>query len=339
MYPNIPTYIILAMILTLQNVIYYLYDNNFIDENRIFSDNIEARQEESLNNTFLVKFTNDPNDGRVVKQAFNVSEMQRKALLKDAYLTCLFEKAIVLGEGNEKCEDVVNNSIDYNKLIYVRKYISGVNFYSFIKSNVIPLKYLTIEYLSNNNQEKISEIIIRKLKLVHIKQHVDTNLDLNFNLSFPISIPVINISSSFVQQFWRQVNTPIKDYIILESAKWGKADGYRSLIHGDFSLKNILYSSDRIFHFVDWEFAQYGNPVWDYAWLISDMQNSFPNDELAKVIDDFETQITQFITTELLKKYVVIAKIRRLSRKASEGILSEEDLKKVNELNHQFSKI
>ena len=328
------------MILTLQNVIYYLYSNNFIEEKRIFENTIEARQEESLNNTFLVRFKDKKgtiqNDGRVVKQAFKLSDEQRISLRKDAYFTCIFEKDLIL-TSSQNCLDTLKSSIDDEKLIFIRRYLSGMNFYSFLKSlfqespNIRIQKKIDINITTN--------VIFEKINAVHNFKLIDKEI-ISLNLSFPISIIVPKVNSSLLQQFWRIVGNPFKQFIKDESEKWGKVDGYKQLIHGDFSLRNILYSDENKFYFVDWEFAQYGNPVWDYAWLISDIEITFAKEEFKELIESLKKNIYDSINDKVfLEKYILTAKLRRALRNINEGVFSEETAKTVSRLNSAFEKL
>ncbi len=323
------------MILTLQNVIYYLYSNGFIDEGRVFNNLIEARLAESLNSTFLVRFKDEKenilNDGRVIKQAYKIAEDQKIALIKDAYLTCVFEKKLVLNP-SKNCIGNLKISIDEEKLIYVRKYVNGMNFYSVLKD--IQQK---AGQRSGLDMNFVSETIFSKIKELHNYPILSIEIS-GLNLAFPVSIPEPKVSSSFLQQFWLIVGDKFKQFIKDETQKWGKEDGYKLLIHGDFSLRNIIFT-DGVFYFLDYEFAQFGTPIWDFAWLISDIEYSFPGQEFDGFINNLKAKVVATNDKTLLEKYILLAKLKRMLRSVTEGSFNDEKAKVVSSLNKAFESL
>ncbi|GGD67239.1 hypothetical protein GCM10011514_34120 [Emticicia aquatilis] len=324
------------MILTLQNVIYYLYSNGFIDEGRIFDNLVEARQEESLNSTFLIRFRNENgntiNDGRVVKQAYKIAEEQKLALKKDAYLTCIFEEKLILNS-SQNCIETLKTSIDEEKLIYVRKYVNGDNFFTVLKD--IQQKTGKNKSLNFNS---VADRIFSKINEVH--NYAEKNIPVSgLNLAFPISVPEPKVSSSLIQQFWLIIGEPFKQFINEEYKKWGKETGYKVLIHGDFSLSNIVYTEGELY-FLDYEFAQFGNPLWDYAWLISDVEYSFPSQEFQEFNEILKSKIvTSDSDKSLLEKYILLAKLKRILRSVTEGSFDDNKAQKVSNLNIAFEEL
>jgi thiamine kinase-like enzyme len=301
------------VILTQQNVLYFLFDNNFIiDEDDLFKDKIKVFTTDSLNNSFLIKI--EGKDGLFVKQSYDRGLERENAFIKDklfSYDTRLFVE----------------------KMILVRKLLPGKDSYKVF--NTVNDSF-PIDELLNNVFKAIDEIPDLKSKFKK-----NAKIKKTFCKYIPIQIPKISILNSVQQKLWRSVDDKLLSFLKEENKNWARLN---TIIHGDLSQKNIIIDIDPISNktvsIIDWEFIQFGDPVWDYASLYSDIYFSKNNNQQIKG-RILEQILGKFSDDELLKfqKYKSLTHLKKLNQ-LSKIVLTEIDiLREINTVNYDFSKL
>ncbi len=333
------------MYLDLNNILYYLYDYGYVDESELFNEKFDVAKSDSLNSVFLVRFNKTI---LVVKQAYNTGKSKEIALKKDAY----FMNELYREKFYPK--NKFSELIDESKLIYTRKGIfSDTKIYESIKNN----KFNEWEKLLNsinNLHIKINEEGFINFLVNGIPPEYDS---LIFSIKIPIYIPKQSIEYSNSQKFWRKVNPEIIDlinystknissgeYIDPDKIKFNKG----TLIHGDLSMKNILYDDrhketkeEKAFYLIDWEMCQYGDTMWDYATLYAEKVFFDTNK-----IPDFFVNIDRYIARKFsdriasFKLYSILAQIKRLNQLLNLNSLSFDDVtSRLYLLNEEFKQL
>lgn len=117
------------------------------------------------------------------------------------------------------------------------------------------------------------------------------------------------IERKWIDQMLNQADYNLKNYTVvgneklLEKIKTNKPNIYKqTLIHGDFTIDNVLVSNGVITGVIDWGSAAYGDPRWDVSLAIRSKPNAFEN-EIDKEIF-FEGYGERIIDDSLYDYYV-----------------------------------
>jgi thiamine kinase-like enzyme len=105
-----------------------------------------------------------------------------------------------------------------------------------------------------------------------------------------------------------------------------------TLIHGDFGPHNVIYSNDTITA-IDWEWAGWGNPLQDIAWVVWFVHLHYPNlcNELTNIfLKAYYSNKKIQITEEMIKAYLVNKIINIIK------LIKDEDNDSKNEWNRRL---
>jgi len=92
--------------------------------------------------------------------------------------------------------------------------------------------------------------------------------------------------------------------------------GKSTLIHGDYGPHNVLISNDSM-HIIDWEWAAWGHPLYDVAWVIWFVNLHYPHfaKELSEVfLNAYKEHSDIPITNDLIKAYSTSKVIHIINR-------------------------
>ena len=100
-----------------------------------------------------------------------------------------------------------------------------------------------------------------------------------------------------------------------------------SLVHGDFGPQNIIINQ-RDIKIVDWEFAAWGNPIYDIAWVVWFVHLHYPYlcKELSKIfLNEYLTYANIKIDQALIKAFAVSRVVFILSLISKDNIESRTE--------------
>lgn len=92
--------------------------------------------------------------------------------------------------------------------------------------------------------------------------------------------------------------------------------GEQTLIHGDYGPHNVMLSNDSMF-ILDWEWAGWGNPLLDIAWVVWFVHLHYPHmaKELSEVFLSAYTERTNIeVTSDLIRAYSASKVIQVMNR-------------------------
>jgi thiamine kinase-like enzyme len=333
------------MYLDLNNVLYYLYDNGYINESELFNEKFDVAKANSLNSVFLVRFFKTI---LVVKQAYNTGKAKEIALKKDAFFMDKLYGQKFYPKGH-----MYGALIDETKFIYTRKGVfSDTKIYDEVKNNSFNEWERLLDKIDESHQ-KINENEFAN----HLISGVPIEFDsLIFPTKIPIYVPQLSVEYSDIQKFWRKVSPEIIDllnpsfkgnlsgeYVGSDKLKFNKEE----LIHGDLSIKNILYDDrdkkkgEEDFYLIDWEMCQYGDTMWDYATLYAEKVFYDKNKTF-----DFFSNIEKYIKGKFndrfntFKLYAILAQIKKLQQMLNLKSISFDDASsRLHLLNQEFKQL
>ena len=106
-----------------------------------------------------------------------------------------------------------------------------------------------------------------------------------------------------------------------------KVNENNTLIHGDFGPHNVIYQNNSIIA-IDWEWAGYGNPMYDIAWVLWFTNIHYPNyyQILSDIfINTYLKHNSINISETLIKTYSISNVLKILSRIKEENIESKNE--------------
>lgn len=187
----------------------------------------------------------------------------------------------------------IHDYFEDDKLLYViMDYIDGINGQSILDNGDI-----------DRSREIYRLLGIRLAKDIHSIKQRDSDLGLPFIELVNVDIDSIDFIPSNLKDKVRHIlNIPIKEE--------------NSLIHGDFGPHNTIISNDLMF-VIDWEWAGWGNPLQDVAWVVWFVHLHYPGfcKELSEVfLNTYSLYSDVQITEELVKAYAVSRVMNILNR-------------------------
>lgn len=327
------------MYLDLNNVLYYLYDNGYINESELFSGGFNIRNLSSLNSVFKVTYSNM--NTLIVKQAYNTGRYKEIALKKDAFFTnnLYQEWAYPKNRWNEL--------IDETRLIYTRK---GIFKDSSIDTKIKGNSFNEWQKLLDSIDEIHQKINEPEFVCQFVRGIPQGDNSLIFSKKIPLNIPTPSIENSNIEKFWREVSTEIMSLINPErdtsiTGKYTEIDKIdfnknKTLVHGDLSLSNILYDDidKKAFYLIDWEMCQSGDTMWDYATLYAEKVR-FDQEKPPDFFKNIETYVDKKFKDRVkdFKQFAILAQIKRLQQLLNLNSLSLDDAKsRLRILNKEF---
>jgi thiamine kinase-like enzyme len=107
---------------------------------------------------------------------------------------------------------------------------------------------------------------------------------------------------------------------LVKEEKWAEKNIAVVLLHGDFCLKNILWSRDKAsLHFIDWEFCREGSVLYDFFHLICcidyarlpETVNRHPDDSfnecMIEILDEFSNRFNLDSKSVRIMSYIFLA--------------------------------
>jgi thiamine kinase-like enzyme len=205
---------------------------------------------------------------------------------------------------------------DNNYVYIIMDYINGINGQTFLDKNDIDKVKIIYRLLGFHLAKDIHSIKYEKTgkKLSVLKLENINNNTLEF-------VPI-------------KLKEKIKDILNINVTE------EYTLIHGDFGPHNIIYSNDNIVA-IDWEWAGWGNPLQDIAWVVWFVHLHYPNlcNELSNIfLKAYYSNKTIQITEETIKAFLVnkIINILRLIKTEDNDAKNEWNKRLEWTIEHNF---
>jgi thiamine kinase-like enzyme len=187
----------------------------------------------------------------------------------------------------------IHDYFEDNELLYIiMDYVHGVN---------------SQRFLDNDDTVKAREIY--KLLGIRLAKDIHSMKQRNGNSDLPI-IELINVdidSLDFVPSVLKNIVKRILNISVKEE---------KTLIHGDYGPHNTIISNDSMF-VIDWEWAGWGNPLQDVAWVVWFVHLHYPYfcKELSEIfLNTYSLYSDIRITEELVKAFSISRVINILER-------------------------
>ena len=192
---------------------------------------------------------------------------------------------------------------DDSNLYIIMDYIIGINGQNILDNNEI------------DNIKKLYELLGYNLsKNIHsIKQEKNV-------MKLP-EIKLEDINNGIFEYLDNNTKETIKNMLDI------KVNENNTLIHGDFGPHNVIYQNNSIIA-IDWEWAGYGNPMYDIAWVLWFTNIHYPNycQILSNVfINTYLKHNSINISEKLVKAYSISNVLKILSRIKEENVESKNE--------------
>lgn len=192
---------------------------------------------------------------------------------------------------------------DHESLYIIMDYVNGVN---------------SQKFLDNGDIDKVREIY--KLLGFRLANDIHSIKRRGSSLHFPV-IELTNVdidSFDFVPSSLKDEVKRILTISVIEE---------ETLIHGDFGPHNTIFLNDSLF-VIDWEWAGWGNPLQDVAWVVWFVHLHYPYvcKELSDIfLRTFSLHSNVLITEELVKAFSVsrVTNILNRIKNANEDVKNE----------------
>lgn len=192
---------------------------------------------------------------------------------------------------------------DHESLYIIMDYVHGVN---------------SQKFLDNGDMDKVREIY--KLLGFRLANDIHSIKPRGSSLHFPV-IELINVdidSFDFVPSSLKDEVKRILTISVIEE---------ETLIHGDFGPHNTIFLNDSLI-VIDWEWAGWGNPLQDVAWVVWFVHLHYPHvcKELSEIfLRTYSLHSNVLITEELVKAFSVsrVTNILNRIKNANEDVKNE----------------
>lgn len=192
---------------------------------------------------------------------------------------------------------------DHESLYIIMDYVNGVN---------------SQKFLDNGDIDKVREIY--KLLGFRLANDIHSIKRRGSSLHFPV-IELTNVdidSFDFVPSSLKDEVKRILTISVIEE---------ETLIHGDFGPHNTIFLNDSLF-VIDWEWAGWGNPLQDVAWVVWFVHLHYPYvcKELSDIfLRTYSLHSNVLITEELVKAFSVsrVTNILNRIKNANEDVKNE----------------
>jgi len=192
---------------------------------------------------------------------------------------------------------------DDSNLYIIMDYIFGINGQNILDNNEIDNIKKLYELLGYNLSKNIHSIEQEKnvMKLPEIKLE--------------------DINNGIFEYLDNNTKETIKNMLDI------KVNENNTLIHGDFGPHNVIYHNNSIIA-IDWEWAGYGNPMYDIAWVLWFTNIHYPN--YYQILSDIfiNTYLKHNginISETLIKAYSISNVLKILSRIKEKNIESKNE--------------
>lgn len=177
-------------------------------------------------------------------------------------------------------------------------------------------QYIIMDYVHGiNSQIFLDDGDIRKAKAIykllgiHLAKDIHSLKWREVDFDLPI-IELINIDIDALNYVSNDQKEQVKQILNVSVI------GEKTLIHGDYGPHNAILSN-KLISIIDWEWAGWGNPLQDVAWVTWFVHLHYPNfaRELSEIFINAYSKFSDLkITNELVKVYSVSRVINVLDR-------------------------
>ena len=203
------------------------------------------------------------------------------------------ENNVLLHLNNSNISPKIYDTFEDNNNIYIiMEYIKGINGQKFLDNgNIIKSKEI---------YKQLGMILSQK---IHSVKHIGEHSNIPF-------IELKNINLNNFEFLTKEIKQKINHFLKTET------NDEITLVHGDYGSHNTIVS-DEFMVIIDWEWAGWGKPEFDIAWVLWFLHLHYPNycNELSKIfIDEYLLHKNIEINKNVIKKYSLYKVINILSK-------------------------
>jgi len=176
---------------------------------------------------------------------------------------------------------IYDNFEDNSNIYIIMEYIQGINGQKYLDNGDI-----------NRSKEIYKQLGFILSKKIHSIKHIGGHSNIPF-------IELGNYNLNNLEFLTKEIKQKIKHILKI------KTEDEITLVHGDFGSHNTILSDD-FMRIIDWEWAGWGKPELDIAWIIWFLHLHYPNycNELSKIfIDEYLSHKNIEINKNVIKKY------------------------------------